>query len=555
MSLQFKRSSTPGVMPTVDQLEVGEIALNLSDQEIYTRDAADNIINIGFSKSVADSEYVLRTGGVLTGVLEYTDIQIDDLQGGNDKALITKEYVDNFFGTNNDQVRNNAQLDLRYLPITNPSVNGNLTISGTPSSGSHVVDVDYVSRFLNRTTSGSINGTLAISAPTSGNHATTKTYVDNAISDLNAIRSNGGNQSINGRLTISDPAAASDATTKRYVDNKIAGINFPDLSVYATETWVTTTLSNTITNDDTNMGSQGLFIPHSSTSDVWRVRQAATNNVQTTWTGNTISHLDNRYTHAIGSTTVLDMGSSYLRVRNLQAQNNSTFTTASFSGKTTVNAELEVNSHIDLNGTLNVSSTSTMSTVNAGSTTVTGLNVTGNSTLSSANGTANAQGNLSVGQDIILSNTSELRIGSSSVTYSYMSWGNNHTTNHYGNFNVVAYSGAPGNVIADNDVIGYLGTRSDKRLKERIVLIDNALDKVSKLKGVTYTLKETGERKTGLIAQDVEAVLPEAVFETPNKYLGEDAKHVYYGETVGLLVEAIKELKAEVDELKQQLKK
>ena len=84
---------------------------------------------------------------------------------------------------------------------------------------------------------------------------------------------------------------------------------------------------------------------------------------------------------------------------------------------------------------------------------------------------------------------------------------------------------------------------SDERLKKNIEAIPNALEKVSALTGVTFNWKESGTKATGLIAQNVREVIPEAVVE--GEYLS-----VQYGNLVGLLVEAIKELKAEVDALK-----
>jgi hypothetical protein len=96
------------------------------------------------------------------------------------------------------------------------------------------------------------------------------------------------------------------------------------------------------------------------------------------------------------------------------------------------------------------------------------------------------------------------------------------------------------------------GSTSDIRLKENIATIENPLDKVLKLRGVTFNYKEDGSKSTGLIAQELEKVLPEVVYETEdindpdNKFLA-----VRYGNVVGLLVEAIKELKAEIEELKK----
>lgn len=112
---------------------------------------------------------------------------------------------------------------------------------------------------------------------------------------------------------------------------------------------------------------------------------------------------------------------------------------------------------------------------------------------------------------------------------------------------------ASGNATFSGNVTAY-GTPSDIRLKENIEVIDNALDKVKQLKGITYDLKSDGNRLTGLIAQDLEKVLPEAVYTTNS--LGdsvneESEEHlaIRYGNTVGLLVEAIKELEARVKEL------
>jgi hypothetical protein len=94
--------------------------------------------------------------------------------------------------------------------------------------------------------------------------------------------------------------------------------------------------------------------------------------------------------------------------------------------------------------------------------------------------------------------------------------------------------------------VGNVTAYSDIRHKKDIVKLDDALEKVEKLNGYTYTRKDDGKRYTGLIAQEVLEVLPEAVIA--------DEKGDYslaYGNMVGLLVEAIKELKLEIDELKK----
>lgn len=109
------------------------------------------------------------------------------------------------------------------------------------------------------------------------------------------------------------------------------------------------------------------------------------------------------------------------------------------------------------------------------------------------------------------------------------------------------------------DVIAFV---SDMRLKTDIEMIDNALDKVKSLRGFTYTMNETGQslgydaetRYPGVSAQEVQSVLPEAVKIAPaSEALGEEYLTVQYEKLVPLLIEAIKELSAEVKSLKEQL--
>lgn len=99
--------------------------------------------------------------------------------------------------------------------------------------------------------------------------------------------------------------------------------------------------------------------------------------------------------------------------------------------------------------------------------------------------------------------------------------------------------GVGGAIFAGGNITAY----SDIRLKTNIQVIPDALGKVCALRGVTYTRIDSGERDTGVIAQEVQAVLPEAV-------KGDETLAVAYGNLAGLLIEAIKELHAEVEALK-----
>ena len=100
-----------------------------------------------------------------------------------------------------------------------------------------------------------------------------------------------------------------------------------------------------------------------------------------------------------------------------------------------------------------------------------------------------------------------------------------------------------GNFTATGNITAY----SDAALKSDITTIDNALEKVSNMRGVFFN--KDGERGTGVVAQEVQKVIPEAVFE------GGEYLSVAYGNLVGVLVEAIKDLKTQVEDLKNDASK
>ena len=103
-----------------------------------------------------------------------------------------------------------------------------------------------------------------------------------------------------------------------------------------------------------------------------------------------------------------------------------------------------------------------------------------------------------------------------------------------------------GNVTIAGDLeANDVNTTSDITKKENVQEIGDALSKVNQIKGVTFDWIESGESSGGIIAQDVEKVLPTLVRQ------GDDHKTVIYNGIVGLLVQAVKELSAEVEELKQ----
>ena len=107
-----------------------------------------------------------------------------------------------------------------------------------------------------------------------------------------------------------------------------------------------------------------------------------------------------------------------------------------------------------------------------------------------------------------------------------------------------------GDLHVDGDVIAFSSsTSSDERLKDNIKTIESASDKIKELKGVEFTWKKNGKNGGGVIAQDVEKVLPGAVKEVESLDGEQTYKTVDYNAVIGLLIETNKELLERIEKL------
>jgi hypothetical protein len=107
----------------------------------------------------------------------------------------------------------------------------------------------------------------------------------------------------------------------------------------------------------------------------------------------------------------------------------------------------------------------------------------------------------------------------------------------------------------DGDVIAFSTSISDVALKSDIQMIPNALDKIDEIQGYTFT-RHNGQKSAGIIAQELEKVLPEAVREKELALVdGKTYKTVEYDAIHGLLINCIKELKDQIKELKDGITK
>lgn len=155
-------------------------------------------------------------------------------------------------------------------------------------------------------------------------------------------------------------------------------------------------------------------------------------------------------------------------------------------------------------------------------------------------GAVKKSGDTMTGNLSIISGTTEMRLVlGSSAGYFYGSatvagWKNSAGTNR------VSWSISTGDFTAAGNVTAY----SDERLKKDIETIDGALALVRKMRGVRYTRRSDEVRGVGVVAQEMQKVIPEVVVNNES-----DRLSVAYGNLVGVLIEAVKELATRVEEL------
>ncbi len=140
--------------------------------------------------------------------------------------------------------------------------------------------------------------------------------------------------------------------------------------------------------------------------------------------------------------------------------------------------------------------------------------------------------------------------GSSQITLSSTTGGGTSANVQFGSLGIgMAASGTSGRIDATNDIVAY--SSSDRRFKDNIKPIENALDKINQIGGYEFDWKEENKiehgyegHDLGVIAQEIEAIAPELVQTRENGY-----KAVKYDKLVSVLIQAIKELSAKVTEL------
>ena len=177
------------------------------------------------------------------------------------------------------------------------------------------------------------------------------------------------------------------------------------------------------------------------------------------------------------------------------------------------------------------------------------------------NSAVTVAGVLSVGAAIDLIDNKILRFGTSDDVEFFFSGSHMYTDLNTGDWYIRDGTtnrflfNDNGDFHADANIFAYsTSVGSDRKLKDNIEVIESPLEKIQKLNGVTFNWKRDGEASAGVIAQDVQKVLPSAVKEVKQlSNEGEDSTrlNVDYNQIIGLLVESVKELKKEIEELKK----
>ena len=130
----------------------------------------------------------------------------------------------------------------------------------------------------------------------------------------------------------------------------------------------------------------------------------------------------------------------------------------------------------------------------------------------------------------------------------YIQWTADTQTDFYVNGNNEMRLEADGDLHVDGDVIAYSTTiASDEKLKTDITVIDNALDKIKQINGVTFNYKRNEKPSGGVIAQELEKIIPSAVGTQQSLNGSEKYKTVDYNAVIGLLIESVKELSDRLD--------
>lgn len=342
------------------------------------------------------------------------------------------------------------------------------------------------------------------------------------------------NQTGASTVTISHADTSTVANVTASGRKYVTGLTFDGFGHVTGVTTGTETVVNTDTNTTYTAGSgltlTGTVFSNAAPDQTVTLAGSGATTVSGTYPNFTISSTDTNTNTTYSAGSGLTLTGTVFSLTDLS-------TATSLTALTGANVVSDID--VDAYGRVTALATRTMTLANLGYTGATNANyITNTNQLTNGSGYVTSSGVTSVsvtagngltgGGTVTTTGTVSLAVGG----------GNGITVSATG----IAMSGSfTGNFTATGDITAY----SDDRLKTDVVTIDGAMDRVSAIRGVNFTRISDGSRSTGVVAQELKAVLPEAVHTDEN-----GVHHVAYGNVVGLLIEAVKELKAEIEALK-----
>ena len=207
----------------------------------------------------------------------------------------------------------------------------------------------------------------------------------------------------------------------------------------------------------------------------------------------------------------------------------------------------------DSSGGISIGALSAASANLSGNVTASGFLVTGQSGFLKADGTVDttsylSNGNIKDPQITLTASGSGFSLGSTQsftlnqASAATIAFSINSSTGNTGS--TLVFRDANGDFASRDISARNFDTTSDATLKTDILKVDNALDILESISGVSFKWKGTGEKSMGILAQEVEEVLPELINNSRNY------KAVNYNGLIAVLIESIKELKQEIKQLK-----
>ena len=588
-----------------DLLPAGTISgssqvLNLTNNQLQNNSItiAGTSTSLGGSISLAT---ITGNSSIVSGSSQVTTFLPSGVVSGS--SQLTTEFDSRYLNTNGDGVvSGSSQVDLTQTTNYVSGIKDRLTAEGV-LSGSSQLTTEFDSRYLNT------NGDSVVSGSSQVDLTSTTNYVSGIKTQLNSNTVVSGSAQVVGILSqLNSYTASNDAKWSNLESNSgsfartnstnifngnqtITGSLFVSADLIVQGSSSIQNISSSVLNIGTNLvtvntnspsirfgglavidsgsgGGSGSFLYDSVQDEFIFVHKGNGTNVTSSVAlmgPQTIDNVGNE-TYLTQNRVPKGFGNEHLVDSNI-TDNGTTITLGSnttVSGTLLATGTALVSSSAQIDGTQiqNKSITIAGTSTSLGGT-ITLATITGNSGIVSGSSQLTTDFDsryLNTNGDGVVSGSSQITLSSTTGFGTYIDQALLTTsTVQFGKVGVGGASDATyelkvtGDIGATGDIVAYIS--SDERLKDNINLIHNPIEKVKQLRGVTWEwndLASDAARQSpnvGVIAQDVEKVLPMLVFDRENGYKGVD-----YSKLIGLLIEVVKEQQEQIEDIRIRLK-